>query len=189
MNLIILYVCHNCNKEKEIIEFHKDKTQKNGFKTACRECRSFQAKIKRFKNNTLKQKIKLQKSDIEILQIKNKKRIYNTNYQRERYNKDSIYKIKNNLRSRFKMALKSTRGGSAIRDLDCSIPELKQWLEQQFKEGMTWGNHGEWHIDHIIPMSKFDLSDPKQVKKACHWFNLQPLWAEENLKKSDKYYE
>ncbi len=52
---------------------------------------------------------------------------------------------------------------------------------------MTWDNHGlyGWHIDHVVPLSSFDLTDHKQVKKACHWFNLQPLWAKENLSKHD----
>ena len=101
-----------------------------------------------------------------------------------RLSRDIIYKIKKRLRTRFYSAIKNNqKGGSAIQDLGCTIPQLKQWLEQQFKPGMTWDNYGQWHIDHIIPLCKFDLSNPKQVKKACHWFNLQPLWAEENLGK------
>lgn len=48
---------------------------------------------------------------------------------------------------------------------------------------MSWDNYGKWHIDHIKPLADFDLSDPKQFKEACHYSNLQPLWAEENHKK------
>ena len=60
--------------------------------------------------------------------------------------------------------------------------------ENKFKPGMAWGNHSKdgWHIDHIVPLASFDLSDPDQVKQACHYSNLQPLWTEENLQKSDK---
>jgi len=52
---------------------------------------------------------------------------------------------------------------------------------------MNWQNHGKWHIDHIKPLAKFNPNDYEDVKKANHYTNLQPLWAEENLKKSDKY--
>ena len=52
---------------------------------------------------------------------------------------------------------------------------------------MNWQNHGKWHIDHIKPLAKFNPNDYEDVKKVNHYTNLQPLWAEENLKKSDKY--
>ena len=61
---------------------------------------------------------------------------------------------------------------------------VKQHMESLFKEGMTWDNHGEWHIDHIIPISSGKTED--EVLKLCHYTNLQPLWKEDNLKKSDK---
>ena len=51
---------------------------------------------------------------------------------------------------------------------------------------MSWDNYGEWHIDHIMPLSTFDLTNPDQLKEACKYTNLQPLWAEDNLHKSSK---
>lgn len=70
--------------------------------------------------------------------------------------------------------------------IGCSIEELKQYLEKQFKEGMTWDNYGEWHIDHIIPCAAFDLTKEEEQLKCFNYTNLQPLWAEENEKKGDK---
>ena len=64
---------------------------------------------------------------------------------------------------------------------------MRPWLEAQFLPGMTWDNHGEWHIDHIRPCASFDFSDPQQQKECSHYSNLQPLWAKDNLSKSDKW--
>ena len=73
--------------------------------------------------------------------------------------------------------------------IGCKFSELKQHLENKFKPGMTWENHGlyGWHIDHIKPCSKFDFTDDNEQKKCFHYTNLQPLWAKENLIKRDKY--
>ena len=67
------------------------------------------------------------------------------------------------------------------------LNKLKQYLEPQFKPEMNWNNHGEiWEIDHIKPCSSFDLTDTEQQKQCFHYTNLQPLWAEDNLRKGDK---
>ena len=68
------------------------------------------------------------------------------------------------------------------------MKELKIYLESLFQEGMTWDNYNfyGWHIDHIIPIASFDLSDPEQQKKCFHYTNLQPLWASDNLQKGVK---
>jgi hypothetical protein len=104
-----------------------------------------------------------------------------------RYQTDPIYRIRHTLRNRLNCAIdRQWKSGSAIENLGCSIEKLKKYLESKFQPGMTWDNHGKWHIDHIIPLSKFDLTDLVQLKKACHFNNLQPLWAEDNIKKGDK---
>ena len=108
-------------------------------------------------------------------------------YFRNKYKTDINYKLSELLRNRVRNAIKSyKRPGSAVKDLGCTVQELKEHLELQFKPGMTWDNHGQWHIDHIKPLSIFDLSDPEQFMEACHYSNLQPLWAKDNLSKSNK---
>lgn len=79
--------------------------------------------------------------------------------------------------------------GSAVNDIGCSIEFLKKHLEDQFTEGMTWDNWalGGWHIDHIKPLSAFDMTSIEQFKEAANYKNLQPLWATDNIKKGAKY--
>jgi hypothetical protein len=81
------------------------------------------------------------------------------------------------------------KNSSAVGDLGCSIQEFKLYLESKFQTGMTWDNYGRkgWHIDHIIPISRFDLLNAEQAKIACHYTNLQPMWWNENLKKGNRY--
>ena len=81
------------------------------------------------------------------------------------------------------------KSGSAVRDLGCSIEDLKRYLESKFEIGMSWKNYGEWHIDHVVPLSWFNLENREQLIYACRFDNLQPLWAEDNIRKSDKYEE
>ena len=108
-------------------------------------------------------------------------------YQKKRIKEDFDYKLKCILRSRIYKVIKGLqKTGSAIRDLGCTVQELKKHLEKRFVKGMTWKNYGKrgWHIDHIKPLSKFDLTNREQFLEACHYTNLQPLWWWENLEKS-----
>ena len=68
----------------------------------------------------------------------------------------------------------------------CSKDYFRKDFAKKFKPGMTWANHGKWHIDHIIPLSRFNPKSLEDIKKANHYSNLQPLWAKENLRKKDK---
>lgn len=99
------------------------------------------------------------------------------------------YKLSYGLRNRLRHALQGNfKNGSAVTDLGCSISELKTHLESKFQPGMNWDNWSfeGWHIDHIKPLAFFDLTDRKQLLLACHYTNLQPLWATDNLSKGDR---
>lgn len=117
---------------------------------------------------------------------------------------DPLYALMKNTQSRFRGFLKANRltkkyRSSKIMDLiGCDPDQLKSHLENQFHtntktgEIMTWNNYGRWHVDHKIPLKyfldKFDYENDIEVqKKAWNYLNLQPLWAEDNIKKSDKF--
>ena len=111
------------------------------------------------------------------------------NYSKNRRKTDIQYKLSLNLRVRLNSAINNNyKAGSAVKDLGCSIEELKQYLESKFLPGMTWDNWtiDGWHIDHIKPLTSFDLIDREQLLEACHYTNLQPLWAKDNLSKGAK---
>lgn len=105
----------------------------------------------------------------------------------EKTKNDPQQRIKRNLRARLSKAVTRGRSASAVKDCGCSVAELIAHIESQFVPGMSWGNYGtDWHIDHIIPLSSFDLVDRQQALAACHYTNLRPLWAVENQQKYNK---
>ena len=116
---------------------------------------------------------------------KNAKRIYKQRRKRPYERLASV--IRARIYDVLKHGYKSERTEKLI---GITIKELKTYLEGQFKSGMTWKNYGfyGWHLDHIRPLSSFDLTDKEQQLKAFHYTNLQPLWAKENLHKHSKVF-
>lgn len=120
-----------------------------------------------------------------------------SSWSKNRRDTDLSYKLSLTIRSRIKSCLKtqlkrkrakykSIEANEAL--LGCSIEHLKNYLESKFNNGMSWDNYGHkgWHIDHIKPLSSFDLTQDEQLKQACHYTNLQPLWWMDNLRKHAK---
>lgn len=105
---------------------------------------------------------------------------------RERYATEITFRIRHALRARLRLALKH-RGIREPRTtfelIGCTPCELRVHLERQFLPGMTWTNHGQWHIDHILPCAQFDLTDAEARRRCFHFSNLQPLWATDNIRK------
>jgi len=154
-------ICSKCGTEKDYNDFGKFSRSKNWFKTN-----------------------------------PNKKKKYRENYKprkrerrKERQKNDPIYRMVNNVRSRLKKYLKKlsiTKVNKTFEIVGCSPQELKNHIEKQFIDGMTWGNYGfyGWHIDHIIPLDSAKTEE--ELYKLCHYTNLQPLWWEDNLAKFSK---
>lgn len=120
---------------------------------------------------------------------KDKIRNYQNEYEKKRKTEDKNYRLRINLRARIREAIKNNgtkKSYSTIELMGCDIAFLKEYLQQQFKTGMSWENYGEWEIDHIIPCAAFDLKDEMQQKECFHYSNLQPLWKNENRMKGAK---
>lgn len=109
------------------------------------------------------------------------------------YRTNPIYRLKHNQRKRISIAFdrvnnKHHKSITSMRLIGCTQEELIKHIESKFENGMNWDNYGKvWHVDHIIPISWFDLSNKNCQKIAFNFNNLQPLWKHENLKKGARY--
>jgi hypothetical protein len=103
---------------------------------------------------------------------------------KERLTSDTAFRLRLYLRNRLNGAVRNGyKAGSAVRDLGCSIDDFKEYIAGLFEPGMSWDNWGKWHLDHIKPLASFNLTDREQFLKACHYTNIRPLWANDNLRK------
>ena len=171
--------CKRCNIEKELNQFYKQKKGKFGVKPECKDC------IKIYnKKNAVSQSLYWKN-----YRIKNKEHIakFKKEWEINKRNTDPLYRLKQNLRHRTNSAFKSKywqKNNTTKHLLGCEFEQVKEYIENKFTEGMSWDNYGKWHIDHIIPLS----SAKTEIEMRClfHYINLQPLWASDNFKKSDK---
>ncbi|MEO6583664.1 MAG: hypothetical protein ABIO05_05030 [Ferruginibacter sp.] len=133
------------------------------------------------------------KSRYKRYQLQNKESIRQrvNNYKNSKYKTDLNYKIKTICRARIHVALKrakTKKQNRTITLIGCGYQEYKDYLEKQFQKGMLWDNYGTyWEIDHIRPISSFDLTNVEEQKLAFNYSNTQPLTVEENLKKHAKF--
>lgn len=189
--------CLKCGQCRDVELFNTKSGRVSQWMSYCKECAKVDRKTRYAKNKDKEKVIR----DIWYAENRHKKQAYEKEFRREHYKKDSTFRIGLNLRVRLGRHLKQLAnyvpGNSiAIDNLGCSINKLKMHMQMKFHrnprgkhEYMTWDNNTRngWHVDHMRPLSSFDLSDPEQLKIACHYTNLQPMWAEDNLKKGDKY--
>lgn len=170
------FVCTKCG---DIFNTSKSYNKKG---TNCIECHKFERKCHHYKNPEYARK------QVSIYAKKNRKAKSNyfLNYSTERKKIDPLYKLITNIRVRTKMAfnVKNIKKENSITKALGNLELAKQHLESLFQPGMTWKNHGEWHIDHVIPLNSANTEE--ELLKLTHYTNLQPLWAVDNLKKGSK---
>lgn len=178
-------VCTKCKIEKNKSHFNIDSYRTDGLHCYCNECRSQSNANNYVQKSEIKKK---QTNDHYHNVLKgteefNKKRQVK---QKEREGSDLFFKLKRRLRNRLYYSLKAKswrKNNNFVEYIGCDQDTLVNHLASQFVPGMTWGNYGQWHIDHIIPL--VSAQSEEEMYKLCHYTNLQPLWALDNIKKGD----
>lgn len=197
-------ICSKCQKEKEVCEFYKHSKNPNIYRGQCKKCMnesSLNYKKNNIENINKKNKeyfeknrelnkikcIKYRNNNLEKSRERYKKWRLNNKEKINSYNQIPIIRLKNSLRSRINELMNKKYNNPRTIDLvGCDYEFLINYIEKKFTEGMSWNNYGYygWHLDHIIPLSSAKTEE--EMCKLCHYTNLQPLWAEDNLKKSNK---
>ena len=191
-------VYYSANKEK-LVAYRRDFYKQNQ-ELVKRQVKEYISRNKetvrqRRKNYYLKNRLIILKKEKEryeklSTQINQRRRLNKDKiraYEITRYHTNPQYRIAVTIRARIRDALK--RGHKSMHTeelLGITFTEFKKYLESKFKKGMSWENYGAWEIDHIIPVSSFDLTSKQGQKKAFHYTNTQPLWAKENRLKCAK---
>lgn len=199
--------CNKCKETKDVSEFHKNRTSKDGLCNQCKQC-----KIAYIKNHYRQNRDKKKAYDKAYHEQNREKRnanhrdwckrnrknirSYSRKYENQRRKTDSKYKFAAYMRNAMNRAFKGTDKPAATSELlGCTLEFAMAHLESQFTEGMSWDNRGEgsvpkgqpyWEVDHIFPLAKVNEKDPDQTRAVCNWRNLQPLWQEDNRAKRDK---
>lgn len=198
--------CPTCDRFKILEDFTK---QSSSWDKLCRMCRQCMQEYKRHKRQTdtkyqisdsnyneyCKKSGKRREKSQQRYKAKREEIIQQCmKYQRYKYRTDGYYRLVANYRKRVDRELSSAIKYKSVKNsslelIGCSVKMLIQYIERQFSDGMSWDNYGlhTWHIDHIRPVSSFDLTNIEDVKKCFHYTNLQPLWAKDNLQKSNKF--
>ena len=119
----------------------------------------------------------------------NKEKITKTisDWSREKRKTDPIYKLKVSLRSNVLQSFKRkgfTKNSKTFEILGCDYDTFEKHIADKFSEGMSLDNHGQWHLDHQIPLALAETEE--EVVELCHYTNYQPLWDKDNLVKKDK---
>lgn len=202
--------CARCKCIKQYSDFNKSLQGRLGLHNHCRQCQKeirrkwyLENKSHEIEKNKLPANIEKQKQ-WRINKYKNeewKSETLRKNRERRRQESAKIkareqrrrwYNIPKNriacsLRVRLRKALKFNQKIDVTEKLlGCSFEYAKQYLESKFADDMSWENYGTWHIDHIIPCSFFNLSDPNQQIMCFNYRNLQPLSAIKNISKNNK---
>jgi len=190
--------CLECTKQYQKEYYNKNKTKlikkSNSYYSENRE--KVLKRLKKYVNEN-KEIIKKRKKEdyikhsekikLRVTEWRKNNKDRKNKLEKEKRNNDPIYKLIHYLRCRVNQYIKKKnyeKNKKSMEIVGLSPCELKEHIEKQFKDGMSWFNYGEWHIDHIIPLSSANTEE--ELYSLCFYTNLQPLWAVDNLSKGNK---
>lgn len=196
--MFVVKECSKCKEYKLLGEFHKDSRLIFGKTSVCSICKNEYQRSKKVKlsNEYQLEYRKNNKSKFIVYRkrtyIKNKAKENerSKNITNKRRTQDSLFKLRMNLSSLIRASIKRSgykKNSRTHEILGCDYEVFKLYIEKQFKKGMNWDNYGEWHLDHIYPVSL--AKDEQHLIELNHYTNFQPLWAKDNLSKSNKIIE
>lgn len=181
-------ICPVCGIEKDCSEYHKDVKTPLQIAWACKECTRKRRRDHYYKNREKTRLHQKEYRDRMPLWVKeNEKKSKLISQRKDRQNEKR--KLSDRMSTAIHLSLKGERQSKHWEQLvGYTLKELKEHLENNFKKGMSWGNIGQWHIDHIIPKSAFNYKNPDHIDFKRCWAlkNLQPLWAIENYIKNKR---
>lgn len=180
-------VCKICGQNKPFEKFRK---RKSGiFSPTCKKCYhdAWYSKNPEYQKNYDKKRWR-EKKDIETSRTSKWRKENLSRWVSERMKNDVLFSIKIKIRWRIKTIFNKngyTKKSKTSEILGIDYLGFKEYIENQFKEGMSWSNHGLWHLDHKVPLSW--AKSEEEIIELNHYTNFQPLWANENLTKGNKY--
>lgn len=207
-------ICIKCKDLKSFENFYKGKLYKDGYRNICKQCIKYYEEVnKEVKREYLKHYKEVNKEALKVKNKKYRELNYDkiikwkeTNkdyfkkyrqdnrlkankYFKKRRDTDPVFRFKNNIRRLILHSFKRGKKNFKKSDkteviLGCKIEEFISYISLKFTEGMTLENHGNWHLDHIVPLATAKTEE--DVIKLNHYTNLQPLWASDNLSKGSK---
>ena len=195
MNNTYLKICNRCQISQQVANFYKHPNTKDGFSSTCKICHyEYNKKYRQEKYESIKK----YQTQYRVANADKLKEYYKLYHQQNKENQkiyksdlrknNPLFKLRDNINTLIRMSIKRagyTKKSRTSEILGCSFQDFKTHLENQFVEGMTWGNRAEWHIDHKIPISWGTTEE--EIIKLNHYTNLKPMWAKDNIKKSNKY--
>jgi hypothetical protein len=183
-------VCSKCKELVPITGFRPNKcrTRRDGLASECNNCHNAEAReyAKRHRKENSTRSLLWAKDKSNRPKINKARAIYRANRREQRKPEDLVdHNIRELIR---KQITKGKKCGRTFDLLGYTREDLMKHLEKGFDGGMSWGNYGKWHIDHIIPKSAFNITSYEDIdfKRCWSLQNLQPLWAEDNMKKYNK---